>query len=80
MSGSTIQPYQDGPYVIRGDFCLVDENGDEIELHRRTIALCRCGRSRMKPFCDGSHGSPAKRVNGAAAASESNGSSSPRGG
>jgi CDGSH-type Zn-finger protein len=77
--GSTIQPYRDGPYVIRGDFSLVDENGQEIELHRRTIALCRCGRSRMKPFCDGSHKSPQRRVSGARAASESNGSSSPHG-
>ena len=80
MSGSTIQPYRDGPYVIRGDFCLVVENGEEIELHRRTIALCRCGRSRMKPFCDGSHKTQARRVNGARAASGSNGSSSPRAG
>ena len=72
MSGSTIQPYSNGPYVIRGDFKLVDEDGAEIELHRRTIALCRCGRSRMKPFCDGSH----KSVNGQRGPA-ANGASSP---
>lgn len=55
MSGSTIQPYSDGPYVVRGEFKLLGEDGEEIELHRGTIALCRCGKSRMKPFCDGTH-------------------------
>jgi CDGSH-type Zn-finger protein len=34
---------------------LVDQDGREIELGRETIALCRCGRSRMRPFCDGTH-------------------------
>ena len=72
--GSVIQPYEDGPYVIRGDFTLVDESGAEVELHRRTIALCRCGRSRMKPFCDGTHKTVARRVSGARAAT--NGKSS----
>jgi CDGSH-type Zn-finger protein len=66
--GSFIQPYEDGPYVVRGDFTLIDESGKEIELHRRTIALCRCGRSRMKPFCDGMHKTVARRANGARAA------------
>jgi CDGSH-type Zn-finger protein len=68
MSGSFIQPYEDGPYVVRGDFTLIDERGREVELHRRTIALCRCGRSRMKPFCDGMHKTAARRVNGEPAA------------
>ena len=75
MSRSFIQPYADGPYVVRGDFTLIDENGEEVELHRRTIALCRCGRSRMKPFCDGTHKVAAKRANGARAATS--GASSP---
>ena len=68
MTRSFIQPYPDGPYVVRGDFALIDENGDEVELHRRTIALCRCGRSRMKPFCDGTHKVVTKRSNEARAA------------
>jgi hypothetical protein len=29
--------------------------GNEIGVHQRTIALCRCGRWRQKPFCDGMH-------------------------
>lgn len=50
-----ITPYRNGPYLIRGDFTLVDQDGEEIELTRRTIALCRCGKSRTRPFCDGTH-------------------------
>jgi CDGSH-type Zn-finger protein len=51
----SIVPYRDGPYVVRGDFQLLDQEGAEIPLGRRTVALCRCGRSRMRPFCDGTH-------------------------
>ena len=50
-----ITPYRNGPYLIRGDFVLTDQDGREIELRRRTIALCRCGKSRIRPFCDGTH-------------------------
>lgn len=50
-----ITPCANGPYLIRGDFRLVDQAGNEVELTRRTIALCRCGKSRTRPFCDGTH-------------------------
>ncbi|PWW24817.1 CDGSH-type Zn-finger protein [Geodermatophilus normandii] len=53
--GATITPYRDGPLVVRGDFRLVDQDGAEIDPGRKTIALCRCGKSGIKPFCDGSH-------------------------
>ena len=52
---ATITPYRDGPYLIRGNFQLTDQVGNPIEARRRTIALCRCGKSGIKPFCDGSH-------------------------
>ena len=52
---ATITPYRDGPLVVRGDFRLVDTDGQEIDPGRRTVALCRCGRSGIKPFCDGTH-------------------------
>ncbi len=32
-----------------------DQDGKELEFTRRTIALCRCGKSRMRPLCDGTH-------------------------
>ena len=54
-SGATITPYRDGPLIVRGDFTLVDQDGAEIDPGRGTIALCRCGKSGIKPFCDGSH-------------------------
>ena len=53
--GVTITPYRDGPLIVRGDFRLLDQDGNEIDPGRETIALCRCGKSGIKPFCDGSH-------------------------
>jgi CDGSH-type Zn-finger protein len=50
-----ITPYEDGPYLIRGPFTMRDQHGNQIEVSRRTVALCRCGRSRTRPFCDGTH-------------------------
>ena len=55
MNEATITPYRDGPLVIRGPFRLTDQDGREIAVNRATIALCRCGKSRMRPFCDGTH-------------------------
>jgi CDGSH-type Zn-finger protein len=52
---TTITPYQDGPLLVRGNFRIVDEDGVEVDPGRATVALCRCGRSRSKPFCDGTH-------------------------
>ena len=48
-------PYENGPYLIRGEFEITDQDGNPIEVRRGTIALCRCGASRTKPFCDGTH-------------------------
>ncbi len=52
---AVITPYRDGPLLVRGPFRMVDQNGEEIQVRRETVALCRCGKSRMRPFCDGSH-------------------------
>lgn len=53
--GALITAYPDGPYLVRGTFRIVDEQGNELEVARRTVALCRCGCSRIKPWCDGTH-------------------------
>lgn len=50
-----IVPYRDGPYLVRGPVNLKDQNGESIDVSRRTIALCRCGKSRIRPLCDGTH-------------------------
>lgn len=55
MDEVTITPYRDGPLLVRGPFRLQDQEGRDIDVQRTTIALCRCGKSRMRPFCDGSH-------------------------
>lgn len=52
---ATVTPYQDGPLLVRGDFSLTTPDGEEIDPGRSTVALCRCGRSAIKPFCDGTH-------------------------
>ena len=51
----TIGVYPDGPYVVRGAFEIVDASGRRIDVRRQTVALCRCGRSRAAPICDGTH-------------------------
>ena len=56
MQDPSITVYRSGPYLLRGDVRLVDEDGTEIVLRRAVVPLCRCGRSRTKPLCDGSHG------------------------
>lgn len=46
---------QNGPYVVDGDnIQVVDWNGNEYQVPNRP-ALCRCGGSTTKPFCDGTH-------------------------
>jgi len=65
MAEVTILVRSNGPYCVIGDFNLVDPDGNPIavpEEKRKTtaeglprVALCRCGGSVMKPFCDGTH-------------------------
>jgi CDGSH-type Zn-finger protein len=50
-----ITPYRDGPLLVRGPFRMTDQDGNEIAVRRGVVALCRCGRSRNRPFCDGTH-------------------------
>ena len=52
---ATIKVRQNGPYLVEGDVTLVDWNGAAYPVARRPMALCRCGASTSKPFCDGTH-------------------------
>ncbi|MDR7566881.1 MAG: CDGSH iron-sulfur domain-containing protein [Armatimonadota bacterium] len=55
MAEVTITLRDNGPYLVRGPVRLVDAEGREWNLDREVIALCRCGGSSDKPFCDGTH-------------------------
>jgi CDGSH-type Zn-finger protein len=48
---------ENGPLVIQGPVRIVDHVGNEFTIPpgKDTVALCRCGQSKNKPFCDGSH-------------------------
>ena len=50
----TVQVNKGGPYLIKGKFVFVGTDGNE-EVKEGSIALCRCGASNNKPFCDGTH-------------------------
>ena len=50
-----ITPYRDGPLLVRGPVRFEDQDGAEIVVERRVVALCRCGKSRSRPLCDGTH-------------------------
>ena len=54
MNGVTITPTDNGPYLIQGGVTLLDGEGNPYQVDKM-IALCRCGHSNTKPFCDGSH-------------------------
>jgi CDGSH-type Zn-finger protein len=56
MMGVTIRVRKNGPYVVDGDGVrIVDWDGREYRAERLPVALCRCGGSTNKPFCDGTH-------------------------
>ena len=47
---------ENGPYLVDGDdVTLVDWNGNAYPIMKRPFALCRCGASATRPFCDGTH-------------------------
>ena len=56
MTTIKITPTDNGPYLIEGPGRVVDADGNAYDLDEQTtIVLCRCGGSRTKPFCDGTH-------------------------
>lgn len=57
MSDVRIRLRPNGPLVIEGPFTLADSQGNlfSLKTDKPGIALCRCGQSASKPFCDGTH-------------------------
>ena len=51
----TITTYRDGPLLVRGPFRLQDQEGNEIEVGPQDRRAVPCGKSRIRPFCDGTH-------------------------
>jgi CDGSH-type Zn-finger protein len=51
---TTIRPEVNGPYIIRNLPKLTNSKGETLAV-RPIVALCRCGGSNLKPYCDGTH-------------------------
>jgi CDGSH-type Zn-finger protein len=54
MADANITPSENGPYLVSGEVRLTDVDGRDVP-HGECMALCRCGCSKNKPFCDGMH-------------------------
>lgn len=52
---ASITACPDGPLLVRGDVEILGSDGAPVPRRRATVALCRCGASAIKPYCDGSH-------------------------
>ena len=56
MAATKLTINSNGSVKIEGDFEIVDKNGNAYGLMGRdVVSICRCGHSKNKPFCDGSH-------------------------
>jgi CDGSH-type Zn-finger protein len=54
MEKTRIQIMDRGPLIVKGEIELLDAEGNAFATKKQT-ALCRCGLSQNKPFCDGTH-------------------------
>jgi CDGSH-type Zn-finger protein len=50
-----VQVSENGPYIAKNIGKIKNSKGEKIE-SKEVVALCRCGASKNKPFCDGTHG------------------------
>jgi len=57
MADVNIQIKDNGPFLVQGPIQLTDADGNvyQIPADKPAIALCRCGQSANRPFCDGAH-------------------------
>jgi CDGSH-type Zn-finger protein len=53
----TIRMRPNGPFLVEGPVTVIDSNGNAFPLNpdKPAVALCRCGQSSKRPFCDGTH-------------------------
>jgi 3-phenylpropionate/trans-cinnamate dioxygenase ferredoxin subunit len=55
MADVTVRATPNGPLIVHGTIELLDTEGEKYPLDKESLALCRCGHSANKPFCDGTH-------------------------
>jgi len=57
MTDVTIHLRDNGPLFVEGPVKIVDADGRvfEIPVGKKAVALCRCGQTKRRPFCDGTH-------------------------
>lgn len=57
MADVVLRLRHNGPIVVDGPFTLIDHEGNKFTLptDKPAVALCRCGHSNKRPFCDGTH-------------------------
>ena len=57
MEQVVVKARENGPYKVTGPVRIIDVDGNEYDLSDKgeAVALCRCGGSQAKPFCDGTH-------------------------
>ncbi len=68
MQDVSIKVRENGPYLVKGTVTVIDADGNPYTVEENFV-LCRCGGSKTKPFCDGSH-----RENGFTATERATGS------
>ncbi len=54
MADLTVTVLDNGPFLLKGDVDVVDAEGTAFPT-KGQVALCRCGASDTKPFCNGAH-------------------------
>ena len=54
MDSVVITTVSNGPFIVKGDFVVIDKNGKELPKSDK-LSLCRCGASKNQPYCDGTH-------------------------
>ena len=74
---AVVTVYENGPLIVRGQFTITSQDGQPIPAGRKTVALCRCGQSGLKPFCDGSHARTGFRAPAAPKAAPGDGACGP---
>ena len=57
MADVSIKVRPNGPFLVTGSIEVLDHNGNAFPINpdKPAVALCRCGKSANRPFCDGAH-------------------------